>query len=671
MIDLDRELRALLEEDARHAPPVPDARAAIRRTRRRQVGVVLTALAMVAAIAVGSVAGVSALIRSSERRVLIEPPDTFTLGPLEAVPTGSFDFGDLAVDEDGIVWGTGPGLTRFDPDAGTIRTFTLADDPAFSDVRSIVPARGGGVWIVSPDGPTVRRFDGERFQEVLASGPVCEVAEAPDGTVWGSGCEGGVFRWGGTSWLSTPPDGSTPRGGGVIAVDAGGQVWVANLRYDSEGDEVGFGLSRFDGTAWTTWTVGDGLPSDRVETLATGPSGDVWVGTEKGIARFFDGAWVTYAPAETQVPHDSIAVTDQDVWVAGWTGERGWILRFDGGAWIPMEEGLREVGGHPDIATDGRGSVWASISGQGDEVDGLYRFNGSRWQRVAPSVVPGLLEIAAVSSDEAWGADGDRAWRIRGGTWTSFSGLPGGAAVEVAVAPDGVPWVLTPEGLARFDGSAWEQVVSGDDLAIAFAPDGAVWTASGSIIRPLGGAALPRPIPLPDRVRWLRVGPEGEVWAGCFGFMAIQCEDVLAHFDGQAWETVELPEFEGLIWDIEVTGAGDLWLSAQISPLSEERWTLFVARYREGIWTEFLQTETGERLDTPSADPRGAGELEATPDGELLLADYDGLFVFRDDSWRRIAEYPSAARYHQKLSAAPDGTVWLENEYGLFRLRGV
>jgi hypothetical protein len=57
MNDLERDLRDLLEDEARLAPPPHDARVAIRRTRRRQIATVAAATLGVAALLVGGIAG--------------------------------------------------------------------------------------------------------------------------------------------------------------------------------------------------------------------------------------------------------------------------------------------------------------------------------------------------------------------------------------------------------------------------------------------------------------------------------------------------------------------------------------------------------------------------------------------------------------------------------------
>jgi ligand-binding sensor domain-containing protein len=62
-----------------------------------------------------------------------------------------------------------------------------------------------------------------------------------------------------------------------IAVDDQGVVWCGTW---------GGGLSRFDGTTWKTYTTKEGLPGNHVFMLKQGKDGRLWIGTNKGLARF-------------------------------------------------------------------------------------------------------------------------------------------------------------------------------------------------------------------------------------------------------------------------------------------------------------------------------------------------------------------------------------------------
>lgn len=60
-----------------------------------------------------------------------------------------------------------------------------------------------------------------------------------------------------------------------LAVDRDGVVWAGTW---------GGGLSRFDGRAWKTYTVAEGLPGNHVFALHVDAAGDLWVGTNDGLA---------------------------------------------------------------------------------------------------------------------------------------------------------------------------------------------------------------------------------------------------------------------------------------------------------------------------------------------------------------------------------------------------
>jgi ligand-binding sensor domain-containing protein len=61
-----------------------------------------------------------------------------------------------------------------------------------------------------------------------------------------------------------------------IAIDPSGAAWF--------GTEAG--VSRFEGTTWTSYTTFDGLVNNAIRSIAIDPSGVVWFGTEAGISRY-------------------------------------------------------------------------------------------------------------------------------------------------------------------------------------------------------------------------------------------------------------------------------------------------------------------------------------------------------------------------------------------------
>jgi ligand-binding sensor domain-containing protein len=64
-----------------------------------------------------------------------------------------------------------------------------------------------------------------------------------------------------------------------MIVDDKGNVWCGTW---------GGGLSRFDGSTWKTYTTKEGLPGNHVFMLKQSHDGKMWIGTNKGLARFND-----------------------------------------------------------------------------------------------------------------------------------------------------------------------------------------------------------------------------------------------------------------------------------------------------------------------------------------------------------------------------------------------
>lgn len=137
--------------------------------------------------------------------------------------------------------------------------------------------RSGTLW---RSGFQIRRLTDGTLKMVsetegLAGAQVNGLAEGPDGTLWAATTRGlRVVRNGRFEEPSVP----SPLGhSGLPAVAAGrdGHLWVGSI--------VGAGL--FDGTAWSTLDLRDGLPGERVRALLCEPDGTVWMGVDDGLAR--------------------------------------------------------------------------------------------------------------------------------------------------------------------------------------------------------------------------------------------------------------------------------------------------------------------------------------------------------------------------------------------------
>jgi ligand-binding sensor domain-containing protein len=324
--------------------------------------------------------------------------------------------------------------------------------------------------IGSPDSADVWEYDGIRFRRLsarYASRPyfgavISCLAYAPGGDLWVGTTVQGLFRLraGGFTRFSKE-DGI---GGRLVdqitglAVDAAGTVWAATN---------GGGLSRYDGTAWTTLRdPEDGLPSNYVNDVATAGDGAVW-----------------------------IALNNRPAY-AGDPGGPG-LARYAGGVVTPARGGPQEIG-RVAVAADGR--AWATAPGTGAA---LYAADGAfLGEYVSPDVDIDLSAVAEGQHGDIWfGSSRSGLSRFNGAGWEQYSarggqGLANDTIRDLFLDAAGVLWVATAGGLTRYEGSLW----------LTFSPDTAQHALPGGRVNGLArGAAADLPSPAP--VRGVTRGP--------------------------------------------------------------------------------------------------------------------------------------------------------------------
>ena len=89
----------------------------------------------------------------------------------------------------------------------------------------------------------------------------------------------------------------------------------------------GAGVSRYADGNWTTFTTSDGLAGDVVYSMAQGPDGVYWFGTNNGLSRFDGSNWKTYGVQDGLLGVDvyAIAITaNNEIWV----GTKGGVARL-------------------------------------------------------------------------------------------------------------------------------------------------------------------------------------------------------------------------------------------------------------------------------------------------------------------------------------------------------
>lgn len=101
-----------------------------------------------------------------------------------------------------------------------------------------------------------------------------------------------------------------------MVIDRDGNVWCGTW---------GAGLSRFDGKNWKTFTVKDGLPANHIFMLNINDRGELWIGTNHGLAKYNgEGKGFDVKTTRDGLYSDNVfsitESTDGSVWIGSFGG---------------------------------------------------------------------------------------------------------------------------------------------------------------------------------------------------------------------------------------------------------------------------------------------------------------------------------------------------------------
>ncbi len=242
-----------------------------------------------------------------------------------------------AMIEDGAgdVWlaTQGGGISRYD--GRHFDTFTTRDGLGYNAVMALLQDREGNLWLGTGDatlgeGAGLTRYDGERFTWV---GPQPGLSQDPAGVVMDL-----VEDWRGHLWLATlggavrydrktfehfslgdgmPDDRLTS-----VAEDRNGHLWFGTW---------GGGVTRYDGEGFTTYTSGDGLAHNQVSSILLDRLGHLWFGTLGGGVSRYDGQVFQNLLEADGLAHNTVWALAQDrtgrIWLATQGGATSYLPR--------------------------------------------------------------------------------------------------------------------------------------------------------------------------------------------------------------------------------------------------------------------------------------------------------------------------------------------------------
>lgn len=273
------------------------------------------------------------------------------------------------------------GLLRYRPSrsiqpAQWTQSSGLLDD----DVRDLWGDGQGNLWVATAGGVNHIALQGNRRLSYTVPIPD-RLAGDGEGNVWAVAWDepGRVWQWDGSAWASHTV--SEGLGGGSYAdllVSTDGHVYLASDR----------GLDIWDGDAWETFAA---LPGRHTKRIWQDALGDLWLSSEITPGRPFNLS--LYRGYEWQtVLNESASREMGPEPLALWRDSRGrawlgapwglFVCEPDGEArWHSLGpvEGL-PAGPVPSIYEDAGGTVWVAIGNQ------VYRSEGQDWLRFEPQV---------------------------------------------------------------------------------------------------------------------------------------------------------------------------------------------------------------------------------------------------------------------------------------------
>ncbi|MGA9779307.1 MAG: two-component regulator propeller domain-containing protein [Verrucomicrobiia bacterium] len=255
----------------------------------------------------------------------------------------------LYLDQGGNLWvGTdGGGLDRIKR-----KNFNTPDGLHPWNVQSLSEDADGGLWVAfGAQGAAHWRTNTVQYYHVGPLQDAWTVLVDHSQHVWAGTRDEGLFQFATNHFEFAPAAEVLGPQISVLFEDQKGQLWAGTPG----------GLGCWNGQAWKTYTMRDGLSGNAISAMAEDAAGNLWVGTgDGGLSCFKDGRFVSYRASEDGLPGNDVSClyVDQDgnLWVG--TSGHG-LARFHDGKWTrySKRDGLAS-NSISYIIEDDEGDLW-------------------------------------------------------------------------------------------------------------------------------------------------------------------------------------------------------------------------------------------------------------------------------------------------------------------------
>lgn len=263
---------------------------------------------------------------------------------------------------------------------------------------ALVPARSGGFWMGTFYGQLPRIVDRRLVEKIGADAGTRVLLTGHDGSLWRGTRLAGLEHHSPTGLVTYTAPAQLPANDILcLAEEPSGAIWV--------GTESGL-CRLFQGSVKRFGTA-DGLGSDYVRALSVDSTGTVWAGTLDGGLSAFDGTRFTTLTTREGLPDNRILQIQEDDYRQLWLGTRSGLMRVSiddlhrvvqgsrrylHGTLVGPEEGLRwpDTGSeyHPSTCKARDGRLWFCTGA------GLVVIDPRRFSTSAPPPVVHIEEFS-------------------------------------------------------------------------------------------------------------------------------------------------------------------------------------------------------------------------------------------------------------------------------------
>ncbi len=579
----------------------------------------------------------------------------------------------------GYIWvGTAAGLARFDGIRFTTFESTPIPELVSRPVYGFMEDLDGNLWIGHSRG-AVRYRDGRfepAFDNALMEGRrVWAFAQARDGVVWAA-TENGLVRWEkgkngetDTARIFKEADGLPTNRLRTLAFDKEGTLWIGT---------TGGGLVSFTSGQFKVMNPSNGFPHLEVRHVLADPDGGVWAATAgAGLVHVAAGQIKTYGVAEG-LPTDQLTYLARDKAGSLWIGTWGsGIVRMSEGRFSSISTAGGLAGDQIwSVQVDREGSVWV-----GTWNGGLNRLSNRAFGifgKPEGLSSDNVRSVMHTRNGTTWvSTAGGGVNKIEGGRITTIGKKDGLATDETSALledREGSIWIGSyTEGVARLKQGGLTkfgvaQGIPNVDIRVLYQDRaGTLWTGTKSglarfntqrqVFEPVRDVGAPR-----EGVITLLEDKSGVLWIGTAG------QGLIRYRDG-VFQVMTRQEGLASNWILALyeDAAGTLWIGTNGEGLNRlANGHLSTIRVADGLWDGTVQALIEDRAGNLWATcNRGffnvaRAELDAFAEGRIAKVNARG---FGPGDALRSTTFAGGLQSAGTIDAK--GNLWLPSLKGL------